>query len=214
MRFRRLCINLNTGGILMLVREYTKEIEGKQITLKIISDEDAISPREFGSNLGHMVCWHGRYRLGDPHSIDPNDFCSWEEIEEYLWKKKGACIVYPIYIYDHSGITISVNHTYPYNDFWDAGQIGYIYCTKADIRKWFNIKRVTEKQIQKAREILLMEVKDYDAFLRGEVYGYVLEKDGEVIDSCFGFYGSDMKENGLLSCLPKEYEFFKEAFVY
>lgn len=45
--------------------------------LKIVQDECPEDPREW-SNLGHMVCWHRHYRLGDKHSFaSPSDFLDW-----------------------------------------------------------------------------------------------------------------------------------------
>ena len=38
-------------------------------TIKIYHDPDAESPREW-SNLGTLICWHRRYRLGDSHRFD------------------------------------------------------------------------------------------------------------------------------------------------
>lgn len=42
--------------------------------IKIFWDDDPMSPREW-DNLGHMVCWHGRYNLGDEQRRDsPEEF--------------------------------------------------------------------------------------------------------------------------------------------
>ncbi len=53
----------------------------------------------------------------------------------------------------------------------------------------------------RAIEIMQGEVETYDQWLRGEVYGYDLYKqeDGEWSeqDSCWGFYGDDLLENGI-----------------
>ena len=44
--------------------------------------------------------------------------------------------LFPVYMYDHSGIAISVsNAEYPFNDRWDAGQIGWWYITKEEAVK-------------------------------------------------------------------------------
>lgn len=40
--------------------------------------------------------------------------------------------------------------------------------------------------------------KTYTHWCNGDVYGYTVELDGDQIDSCYGFYGSDLEENGLL----------------
>ena len=96
----------------MLVKKYKKENK----VLEIHTDESAESPREW-DNLGVMVCAHQRYNLGD---IQVN---SKEELDEKL---KDAFIRLPLYLYDHSGLSISTKNAYPFNDQWDAGQVGFI----------------------------------------------------------------------------------------
>jgi hypothetical protein len=39
--------------------------------------------------------------------------------------------------------------------------------------------------------------KLWSAWAWGDVYGFVIEKDGEHLDSCFGFYGQDFEFSGL-----------------
>lgn len=51
-------------------------------------------------------------------------------------------------------------------------------------------ERLTPERVEKIKEILRGEVEIYDQYLRGEVYGFIVEDDdGEHIDSCWGFYG-------------------------
>jgi hypothetical protein len=51
------------------------------------------------------------------------------------------------------------------------------------------VKRVTKALREKAEDILRGEIVSYDAYLGGRVYGYVIERDGEEIDACWGFVG-------------------------
>ncbi len=45
----------------------TRDAEGNFYRLKIENDDWADSPREW-DNLGHMICWHRNYNLGDGHN--------------------------------------------------------------------------------------------------------------------------------------------------
>ena len=169
--------------------------EYKGIEVKIYRDEYPESPREW-DNLGTMVCWHNRYELGDKHDFDtPEDF------EE--WLKDNPALVLPLFLYDHSGISISCKCTYPYNDIWDAGQVGYIYVTYKKLRKEFNYKNITKSRYLKAIKYLEGEVDTYNDYLTGEVYGYTANCAicGDFVDSCSGFYGYDIKTNGILDSL-------------
>jgi len=179
-----------------------KEVQDGSVMLKVYYDNDAENPREW-DNLSKMVCFHRRYSLGDKHNYRVLDYHSWEDLKNAIKKDNDVAVILPLYMYEHSGITIS---TTPFSCPWDSGQIGWVYITKEDIRKEYNIKRVTKKYIEKATKILLSEVKVYDDYLRGETYGFVLEKDGEEIDSCWGFYGSDFCTNGMKEQIEKEYQ--------
>jgi hypothetical protein len=93
-------------------------------------------------------------------------------------------IILPLYLYDHSGITMS---TSSFSCPWDSGQVGIIHCTMKQARKEWD---GTDEEIRKkAIACLVAEVKTYDDHLTGNVYGYVAEdEDGEHIDSCWGFF--------------------------
>ena len=153
-------------------------------TLKIIPDENPLNPRTDCDHLGIMICWHRRYSLGDSHPYDtPQDFA-----ESAAAKDMFVCL--PVYLLDHSGLYVSVND---FNDSWDSGQLGFIYCTKQDAQKWFNNTDVTEDEIKKE---LTAEVEEYNDYLNGAWYGFLIEGlDGEVEDSCGGFrYDGSMKK--------------------
>ncbi|MHC4619185.1 MAG: hypothetical protein ACYTEQ_15685 [Planctomycetota bacterium] len=54
--------------------------------VRIEQDPDAESPREW-DNLGIMVCFHGRYTLGDDadtHGLKSEYFDGWAELEAHL----------------------------------------------------------------------------------------------------------------------------------
>lgn len=141
------------------------------LTLKIFPDEMPESPREW-DNVGTMACWHNRYKLGD---VQPD-----VDAPHYIAPIRNTDLILPLYLYDHGGLTIS---TTPFNCPWDSGPVGYIHAPHDD-----SVDLET---------FLINEVAVYDQYLRGEVYGFVLEEDGEEIDSCWGFYGYDWRNNGI-----------------
>jgi hypothetical protein len=154
----------------------TEEYKGYKI--KICIDENPFSPRE-DDNLGTMVCFHRRYDLGDKHDFETPDDC-------VQFSKKKDVISLPLYLYDHSGITMK---TTPFTCPWDSGQVGFIYVGKEKIREWYQIKKVTKKVIERVLKALESEVETYDRYLRGEVFGFQIEKNDEIVDSCWGFIG-------------------------
>ena len=73
------------------------------------------------------------------------------------------------------------------------------------IREYFGVKRVTRSVRERATRLLLAEVKEYDAYLRGDVYMLTLTKEGEQDDILGPFYGADFATNGLLDSVPEGY---------
>lgn len=86
-------------------------------------------------------------------------------------------IALPLYLYDHGGITMK---TSPFSCIFDSGLVGFIYAIEGT-------EGMTRKQIT---DCLIAEVKEYDSYLTGEVYYYVVtDTDGNFVDSCGGFIG-------------------------
>lgn len=169
---------------------------------RIIQDDSPSSPREW-DNIGKMYCWHTRYNLGDEQIDRPYDQ---EQYDEFLAEHGEGAVILPLYLYDHSGITMSCT---PFSCAWDSGQVGYIVAEEAAIRASFNIKDgdpITEELRKMAERALEGEVAVYDHYLTGNVWGYSIEKivtcgecghvRYEDEDSCWGFFG-DFEESGL-----------------
>ena len=187
----------------MLIESY----EDRGYTVEIHTDEDPLNPRKEWDNVGVMCCQHnGRYNLGDggmdqlydsltedlrwdemylnlpedEEMPEPDDYHGMIELAE-----KWGYTVLPLYLYDHSGITMSCA---PFSCPWDSGQVGIIFMTP---------QAQHENKIEDPVACLKGEVEVYDMYLTGQVYGYIVKDDeGEELDSCWGFFGDDdyMKE--------------------
>jgi hypothetical protein len=159
--------------------------------LRVYYDEYPSNPRE-DENLTKMVCFHKRYDLGDKHDINHDDFESWNEMEKYLTGIEKPIVIKPLYLYDHSGITIS---TSSFSCRWDSGQVGFVYIRKEDVRNEFSIKRCGQNMVERCNVILEGEVEVYDKYIQGLVYGFrvfkVTDGDEEELESCWGFYDED-----------------------
>jgi hypothetical protein len=169
--------------------EAIEEYPFKDTTIRIVFDDYPESPREW-DNVGTMVHWHPNYTLGD-RELDDNERRAMERggfelLERYMRLAKKAVTVLPLSIYDHSGVTMWVGS--PFTDGyrgWDSSFVGFIYTTTEDIEKMGT-------PAERVDDVLRGEVKDFDQYLTGQVYGYQIIKDDEVIDSCSGFY--DIKD--------------------
>ena len=68
----------------------------------------------------------------------------------------------PVYIYDHSGVWLSVDKRYPFDDPWDAGVLGFILWTPEEFEKHGGNRE--------AEAIMRGYFEEYRAYVEGEVY--------------------------------------------
>lgn len=189
-------------------------------TYEIVPDESSESPREW-DNVGKMICWHRNYALGDEQpdmtpdqykveivpgednaafmklvyhaypDADEDDDAATAFMEKLTeeWLEQNT-VMLPLYLYDHSGITM---RTSSFSCNWDSGQVGFIYCTKEKAMKEFGCSE--NEWRERATDCLEDEVKTYDQYLTGDVYGYIIkDEQGEEVESCWGFFGHDYCE--------------------
>ena len=119
-------------------------------------------------------------------------------------------ILIPLYLYDHSGITM---RTASFSCGWDSGQVGWIYVTVAQAHEnWPKLDLLDLKG--RAARYLEGEVNEYDMYLTGDCWGYaVVDEAGDELDTCWGFYGlGTVREEAfaharsIADALPKQHE--------
>lgn len=150
----------------------------KGYEILIEQDDNPINPRMENANLGIMLCKHRRYNLGD--DVNANK----DEVLNMLAGKIKDVVALPLYLYDHSGITMN---TTGFSCPWDSGMVGCIYADYNKIRSWYGVKKVTKNLIEKVKDMFRSEVKEYDNYISGNVYSYTILKDNEEMDSCGGY---------------------------
>lgn len=169
--------------------EYDSEIY-KNRKISIVYDNDyAMNPVKEWDTLGTFSCFHNRYDLSSPGAIKDMD-----ELKELI--ERPDVLSLPLYLYDHSGITISTD---PFSCPWDSGQVGYIHITHEKIKEEYG--NPNPKALKKVKKLLQGEVETFDAYLTGQVYGYQVDGEPEPgedretaeenLDSCYGYYGDD-----------------------
>jgi len=152
-----------------------ESIDYKDYRIEIHYDTDAYNPRQ-DDNFGTLYAPHRDYILSDKNVTEG---------------PSKTDVKLPVYLYDHSGISISTEHVYPYNDRWDAGHVGWIYVTREKIKREYG--EITSKTISLALNVMKSEIETFDAYLRGECYGYIIYNPDNVEeeDSCWGYYSDD-----------------------
>lgn len=164
---------------------YNEPLEVKDkngLRIEINHDEIAMSPRDW-DNLTHIFSLHKRYQIGDEHNYRHGDFNSYAEFRDQLERDYNIVKIKPLYIYDHSGVTID---TSPFQSHWDSGQCGFVFVTEESQEKM----GTPDDRIEKLMD---GEVETLDQYLRGEVYEYKVtdKKTGETLDQCAGFFSKD-----------------------
>lgn len=147
--------------------------------VEVVADEESRNICEDWDMVGTMVlssCC--RYRFG--HETAGND-----EIQAILRDPKNIAL--PVYMYDHSGITIN---TTGFSCPWDSGMVGIMYCTREKAVQEFGKKLCTKKVESAAVRCMIDEVKSIDDTLTGNVWGFqIFDAEGKEVDACWGFVG-------------------------
>lgn len=160
--------------------------------LRISQDLDACDPRKEWENLGTIYIADNRYFCGD-QELDQDSF----DPSEYV-----VCL--PVYAYIHSGIVLA---TKPFDCRWDSGQYGWIVVSRETILKEYN--EITPETIEQAAKVLQCEIETFSQYLANDVYGFEVVElsecdQEETIDSCWGFYGHNPIENGMIDHLEEQ----------
>ena len=210
------------------------EHEGVEVKIIPDLDCEHANPRE-GDNPVILACYHPNYSLGDSDHELPRDGLEEIECTRcdgygyfrnlrnepdckrcegtgrvtptlHEWAKaQGALAIAPLFLYDHSGITIRAGRTvlvaedeltredaasrgrFMGDDAgWDTSMVGFAIITNEVWEPCMGDTPVTE---EKANEVIDSEVSVYASYLEGAVYGYVVADDTIFEESCWGYVG-------------------------
>lgn len=155
----------------------------KQGRVRIVADPCPSNPRTDWDTGTKLALFSRRRGLWGDEGLHPKD------------APEGA---FPVYVYEHGGIALSLE---PFSCPWDSGHAGFIWLAEDYLEP---------------REVCKNALKTFEQYLNGEVYGFVVEtrkliqQDGELFateweheDSCYGFFGDDHRASGLVDHLPK-----------
>ena len=187
--------------------------------VKIVRQEFAEAPEDDIVKITYNK--RSRYVLGN-EAVTADEAAALQER-----MNAGEVIGIPVYAYVHSGSTIRCSDVgNPFECRWDSGRSGLAYITTADAQREWDLPSLRDVK-ERAESYIRNFVETFDAYLKGEVYGYVAEKavvdpdSGEVLDgefeeedSCWGFYGFDRNESGMAEAIKpyvdKGYEITEE----
>ena len=143
------------------------------------------NPREMGNICKIIVC-NRKYVLGDIN-LKENDFNSFDDFFNKMKRKYNPFVILPLYVLDHSGLHLSLTRLCQ----WDSSLIGVILIKKRELKNGFKLKKVTDNEITLAKTVINQELQTYNDYLVGNVYGFKIFENGEVVNSVWSFYDYD-----------------------
>lgn len=172
------------------------------------SDGADLNPRrEHDGHVGVMWARHRRYLLGDAQygrdaAAHRREHPEWAEVSawfdaygpwldtaavvRHLVRRHGASVVLPLYLYDHSGLSISAGENLAGDaaaardaarrggriaadpQGWDTSFVGLAFDTA-------HAREAAGVDLAAVEEVLRGEVAEYDAYLRGDVWDVRIE---------------------------------------
>lgn len=206
---------------------YLREKEtGDIYRLKIEQDDMPLNPREdYDGNLCTIFSQKGNWDIGDPGYSYARDEAP-EKYKEFKKRQdKGEIFMLPIYMYDHSGQTISLRD---FQDRWDSGICGFAFVEKEKLfKEWPDTTEDNWKE--KAYQVIQDEIETYDKYIKGEAYAWLLEKteivehtrksDGrtwttiewEVAEAIGGYLGDPEESNLIDDAVGDRFEYIEEV---
>lgn len=177
------------------MKTYKKTTEVNKLVIS--HDEDCTSPRG-DCNLGYFITvdrsYHSPDSQGTLESIvrDTGNIASGvrdhsqkikKEVEEQLQEK--VLEIFPVTKYEHGAVTYSLG----LSQGFDCSHNGFYIITDRTQKEVGTLKEDWER-------VIGYELESYNKYVNGDMYGFTLfDDDGEVVDSCGGFYEiDDIKE--------------------
>lgn len=197
---------------------YSSYVSSKAVIDYFVKTRNAkLITGEESDNSDHYYEYETKYReksykhyIDADSSMDEDEIAGQMEDELGLGEKlqlveeSGEVVVFPISMYEHSGITLWIGSKDGHFDSqWDCSSIGFAYVekSKAEEEGMLNPgENYNNDWKEWACAMMEGEMEIYDQFVRGEVYGYVIEDEygEEATDvdlcGCWGFFGDEGKK--------------------
>ena len=137
---------------------------------KLFYDKYSESPR-LDDNVATILTWERNYNSPDENDDTFKEFAKKHGVDVFhewnmdsvmdAMRKEGYCVV-PVYALHHG---VSHYSSYDFHDPWDSGVVGIAFCKK---------QKGLYDNDDLLRRIIEDEIKEYDAWVNGEVYGIML----------------------------------------
>lgn len=183
--------------------EKVVQYKGFDIKIEYCSYSESYSPAEW-DNLGTFVYKSNKYSFDPTTDINVRNWSD-AEIKELL----DSSISIPVYMYDHSGISIS---TSPFSCPWDSGLFGYYIISKDKVKEEYGGKIISKKLKNQILKYLENEIKVWNDWVEGNIFKYSIFEKDELLDCCGGYYGDEGIEEAILQA--KDFIDYRTSLKY
>ena len=151
---------------------------------KFFYDDSTDSPRN-DTNAATILTWERDYdspdennntfeEFAEKHGVDVSKKWDLGSVMDAM-REEGYYVV-PVYALHHS---VSHYSTHDFHDPWDSGVAGIAFCKK---------QKGLPDDDDCLRTIIDQEIKEYDAWVNGEIYGVArLDKTADIVDETTGW---------------------------
>ena len=151
---------------------------------KFFYDDSTDSPRN-DTNVATILTWERDYdspdennntfeEFAEKHGVDVSQKWNLDSVMDAM-REEGYYVV-PVYALHHS---VSQYSTHDFHDPWDSGVAGIAFCKK---------QKGLPDDDDYLRTIIDQEIKEYDAWVNGEIYGVArLDKTADIVDETTGW---------------------------
>ena len=151
---------------------------------KFFYDDSTDSPRN-DTNVATILTWERDYdspdennntfeEFAEKHGVDVSKKWDLGSVMDAM-REEGYYVV-PVYALHHS---VSHYSTHDFHDPWDSGVVGVAFCKKQE---------GLPDDDDCLRTIIDQEIKEYDAWVNGEIYGVArLDKTADIVDETTGW---------------------------
>ncbi|WP_270218476.1 hypothetical protein [Dorea longicatena] len=206
--------------------KYYKEVTGELVRVHIEQDTTPENPRyDWDGNIGHMMCWHRNYQLGD---YKENSYSDNLDFLNNLLRARVSESTILNFVKNHRAANFLTLDYDRHKKVWVLGQelrheIPNFRVIEENEKKEWLVDAVIDALLQADKWRLLerhagivyLPLFLYDQYLTGQVYGIITEEfdtdtgTWEEQDSCWGYF-SDKWGDDLIEEIASEYGITEE----
>jgi len=173
-------------------------------TIAIYHDDIPLNPRKDFDPMGKIIMLDQRnYNVGD----EKHNCYDINELYDDIMEDYNPTVIIPVYFYDHGSNGCSIREVGSIDD-----ATGFTFVSRENLLNEYSVKIATKKAKEKATKVLLGELETYSQYLNGDVFYYsITDLQGEIVDSCGGFFGD--YDGYILEEAKRQAEYFENERI-